>query len=119
MLIPQVRPYPISTDCDCIFSLVPLTPSGFNITGQFDTVINTTIRFEWDPPKGIGVETVVDFFSISISPRPLSQPALSLVYATPWNVTIDYNVQYTATIAAANCAGESEPFELSGLRFSK
>lgn len=102
----------------CLFP-VPLIPSGFNITGQFDTVINTTIRLDWNPPQGIGPETVVDVFSVTISPTPLSHPSFNLVFSAPWNVTINYNVEYTSTIAAVNCAGESDPFELSGLRFSK
>jgi len=99
--------------------VVPLIPTGFQVTSQFDLEVTTTIRFEWDPPPGRGPETVVDNYLISIAPRPLSHPINNRVNSAPWNVTIDYNIQYEATITAVNCAGESDSFVLSGLEFSE
>ena len=98
---------------------VPLTPSGFNISGLFDAILNTTVRFEWDPPQGRGPEAVVDFYQISIVPKPLSHAITSVAYSILWNATIAYNMEYTVSITAVNCAGESNPFVLSGLEFSK
>ena len=47
-----------------------------------------------------------------MTPRPLSHPISNLVLLPPWNVTLDYNVIYIASIIAVNCAGESEAAEL-------
>ena len=81
--------------------------------------MNTTIRFEWDPPQGRGPDAVVDFYLISILPRPLSHPITSVAYSTAWNATIEYNMEYTVSITAVNCAGEGNPFVLPGLEISK
>ena len=103
-----------------LFALVPLTPTGFSITGQNDSLhYNTTITFEWDPPQGRGPEAIVDYYSILVTPRPLSHPPSNIVYFTPWNVTLDYNIVHTATITAVNCAGESNPFILTNIEFSE
>lgn len=98
------------------FPIVPFTPSGFNVSGKVDGMLNVTVTFEWDPPQDKGPETI---YLISIYPRPLSHPINNTVYSTSWNATIAYNLDYTAIITAVNCAGESDPFVLSGLQISK
>ena len=102
-----------------MFSLVPLTPTGFNITKQVEALnSSTTITFEWDQPPGNGPEAIVDKYLVFITPRPLSHPEMNFVTA-PWNVTINYNLKYTATIKAINCAGESIPLLLPNIEYSK
>ena len=98
---------------------VPLAPTSFNINGQYDALDYTTIQLEWDPPYGVGPERVVDVYLIEISPGPLSHPASNFVSSSPWNVTIEYNVEYLTTITAINCAGESDPFVLPAFEFSE
>ena len=99
---------------------VPLSPTGFKITQQMDTLhYNTTITFKWDPPPGVGPEAIVDYYPIIVTPRPLSHPVSNRVYSTPWIVTLDYNIVFTATITAVNCAGESSPFVLTNIKFSE
>ena len=61
----------------------------------------------------------MDFYLIVVTPRPLSHPVSNIVYSTPWNVTLDYNIEHIATITAVNCAGESSPFILTNIEFSK
>ena len=91
--------------------LVPLTPTGFNITQRMDSMhYNTTITFEWDPPPGRGPEAIVDYYPIFFIPRPLSHPSYNVLSSSSWIVTVRYNVEYTAVITAVNCAGESSPF---------
>ena len=61
----------------------------------------------------------MDYYQITVTPRPLSHPVSNIVHSTPWNVTLDYNIKYTAVITAVNCAGESRPFILTNIEFSE
>lgn len=96
---------------------MPLRPSQFSITGQHDTLSNTTITLEWSPPLGRGSEAVVDFYTLSFLPIPLSHPASATVNITSVNVTVEYNVQYMFNILATNCIGESDVFILQNIKF--
>ena len=100
-------------------SLVPLLPTGFNITREYYTTMDNTVMFEWDPPPGSGPEAIVDNYTITITPAPVSHPISNVVITSPWNVTINYNVIYTATISAVNCAGDSPSLTLSAIEYSK
>ena len=75
--------------------------------------------FEWDVPPGSGPEAIVDNYTITITPAPVSHPISNVVLASPWNVTLNYNVIYTATITAVNCAGDSEILILSSTEYSE
>ncbi len=92
--------------------LVPLTPSGFNITGEIYTNTNLTLAFEWDGPQGSGPQAIVDAYIIAIAPGSLSPSGINMLPNSPqiFNVTLNYNTSYTAAIAAVNCAGESTTF---------
>ena len=98
--------------CSKFIYAVPLVPSGFNITGVVYTVDNLTVTFEWDAPQGSGPEVVVDTYIITISPSPLAPSDVNRLPNSPltFDVTLDYNTIYMATITAENCAGESETF---------
>ena len=61
----------------------------------------------------------MDYYPITVTPRPLSHPVSNIVYSTPWNVTLNFNIEYTVTITAVNCAGESSPFVLTNIEFSE
>ena len=99
--------------------LVPIRPSGFDIFEASFTPDNSIVTFEWDPPQGMGPELVVDNYRIIITSIPLSPTTIYLVELSPWNVTLDYNVIYTANITAINCAGESEVFSLPNIQYSE
>ncbi len=75
--------------------------------------------FEWDPPPGSGPEAIVDHHTITITPAPVSHPISNVVLASPWNVTLSYNIIYTATITAVNCAGESDIFISTGIEYGE
>lgn len=85
-------------------------PYGFNITFEVYSISDLTITFEWDSPRGDGPEVIIDRYIITITPRPLSSYEVSILPGSYliWNVTLDYNTSYTATITAENCAGQSE-----------
>lgn len=86
---------------------------------QNDDMFTTNITFEWNPPPGNGVQTVVDKYVFAIYPQLLSSTTSNFVYSTNLTVTQEYNVDYTATLIAVNCAGESDPVTLSNVKFSK
>lgn len=82
-------------------------------------MMDTTITLEWDLPQGSGPETIVDSYIISISPSPLSHPAVNWILFSPWNVTLAHNITYSINISAVNCVGESATFVLPNLEYSE
>ena len=80
---------------------------------------NITITLEWNPPLGSGQEAVVNHYEILVTPRPLSHPTFNTIFATSWNVTMKYNVEYTAIISAVNCVGKSSTALLPSILFSE
>ena len=105
--------------CTAPIPAVPLKPFGFEIARNSFTPMNNTATFVWDPPRGMGPEVIVDYYWISISPRPRSHPVSNLVYSSPWNVTVDYNITYNANITAVNCAGKGETVQLSNIKYGE
>ena len=97
----------------------PRAPTSFNLTNGYEDEFNITITLEWNPPKGSGPEVIVHSYEIVITPKPISYPSSNTIYSTSWNVTLNYNVQYEATIIAVNCEGESSPVILSDIEFSE
>lgn len=64
----------------------------------------------------MGVEAIVDYYIITISPMPL-YPLSNVVYSAPWNATLDYNSMYIAVITAVNCAGRSGIFVITAFEY--
>ena len=76
---------------------------------KIELVWDIGVQFEWDPPQGSSLE-VVDYYSVTITTRLTSTSSLKYtVYSTTLRVILDYNVKYTVSVAAVNCAGESSP----------
>lgn len=98
-------------------SVVPLVPTGFNITDVVFMDSNITITFEWEAPQNSGADAVVDYYIITISPSPFSQSTVNTLPNTPsaFNVTLDYNTGYMASILAENCAGRSNTYHYPNL----
>ena len=96
---------------------MPLIPLGFNIAEEYYSVDNLTIMFEWAEPQGSGPKAIVDNYTIAIFPMPLEPYAINVLPNFPrkFNVTLRYNIIYTAMITAENCAGESETFVYPGI----
>ena len=73
--------------------------------GELGSVVNLT----WDlPPPTV----IVENYSVSISPAPLSHPTgyFSLTSPPLINITLMDNVLYTVNLTAMNCVEESEIF---------
>ena len=98
---------------------MPFVPVGFNFTGEYHQGMNTTLVFEWNPPQGLGPATVVDYYIISISPKPLSHPSTNVVSQSPWNVTLVHNTEYSINVTSVNCAGQGDTFTLAEIQYSK
>ena len=96
----------------------PHNPTGFNITNVYYAILNYTISLKWNQPEGSGSAAVVDRYILSVIPKPVSHPISNEVNSTIWNVTLNYNTVYTATITAVNCAGESNTVVLPGIQYS-
>lgn len=100
-----------------MFSLiVPLPPIVLSIVGEFEHKQNITVTLEWDQPNGTGAEFFIESYSISLSPQ---LEVYTYIFMKTLNVTLDYNVNYTAAVVSVNCAGESSPILLHNLLFSK
>lgn len=85
-------------------------------------MLETTVTFEWDPPQGSGPEAVVDNYTISISPRPLSHPCTNVVHGVQslvWSATLAHNTMYTLNITAVNCEGQSDPYNFPQIEYGK
>ena len=89
--------------------LEPLIPSGLNILNVTFLPTNVFVNTEWDLPQGSGPESVVDIYNITITTIPISDPISNLIQFTGYIVFANYNVEYTITLFAMNCAGESSP----------
>lgn len=101
--------------------LVPLIPTGFMYTREYHGTNITNLTFEWYPPQGTGPESIVDNYTISVSPGPLSHPSTNVVPypPEPWNVTLAHNTEYKISIRAENCAGQGDTFALPTIEYSK
>ena len=91
--------------------LVPLQPSNLSIMSMSHGLMNTTFTFVWDqPPQGGGPESIVDNYTISITPSPPSDPNTTTLPfpPSPFIVTLSHNQMYTLSLTAVNCAGQSE-----------
>ena len=64
------------------------------------------VVIEWTPPTDDGGADV-DNYTVNISPS--TQLSANVVTTTNVTVTADYNVNYTLSIVATNCAGDSVP----------
>ena len=95
-----------------LLNAVPLPPTGFTVSQEYHSNLETTVTLSWDQPGGSGPEAIVDNYTLSISPQPLYQPEINYVHTSPWNVTLAHNVEYNINITAINCAGRSETVRL-------
>lgn len=83
-------------------------PTRLRISNRHYDKDNVTLTLEWDAPQG---DAVVDYYTISISPPPLSY--LTQVFTSSSNITLNSSIgEYNASIVAVNCNGESIPLQM-------
>lgn len=77
--------------------------------------------FEWGPPPiGNGPEFVVDSYRLLVTDDTAVWDSVNLSASSrSWNVTLDYNEEYRASIASINCVGESSLISLHNILFGK
>ena len=73
-------------------------------TIQSSTPDVAIVSVEWSPPTDDGGRDELNY-SVSISPS--TQLSAAVVTSTNVTVTADYNVNYTLSIVATNCGGDS------------
>lgn len=71
--------------------------------------------FTWDPPTGL--EALVENYTISVTPMPVSSPISNVVLSPPWRAVLEYNINHTATIVTANCVEQSRPVVISDIGY--
>ena len=84
-------------------------PSGFNILNVTFLSTSVFVNTEWDVPQRSSPESVMDSYNITITTIPISDPISNLTQFTEFIVFANYNVEYTITLFAMNCVGESSP----------
>ena len=67
---------------------------------------SVVVTIEWNPPVNNGG---ADIHNYTVSVSPSTQLSATVVTSTTVNVTTEYNVNYTLSIVATNCAGNSDP----------
>ena len=64
----------------------------------------------WDQPQGDGgPESIVDYYEILVISPTGSLVSIEMIFTPIKNITLDYNVNYTVSVVAVNCLGESYP----------
>ncbi len=87
---------------------------------SYNATVSAIVTFQWDLPLGGGTPAfIVDSYLIVVAPEPLSNPSSNVVFVSTWTVTLEYNIEYTVTIMAVNCVGESDPLVISDILYSE
>lgn len=88
---------------------------------EYHGLLNTTLTFDWDPPQGSGLETIVDSYTIAISSRSQSNHTYDtiVVESHPVNVTLNHNMVHSINITAENCAGQSDAYIHFDIEYGK
>ena len=87
----------------------PSPPQSLTIIQSINNTDNSMVTIQWDSPQASGA-AAVDNYTVSVTPMPLSgDPILTVRMDTMIELILNYNVQYTVSVMATNCAGSSDP----------
>ena len=73
---------------------------------QQSSAESVIVTIEWNPPVN---SSGADIHNYTVSVSPSTQLSATVLTSTTVTVTAEYNVNYTLSIVATNCAGNSDP----------
>ncbi len=82
----------------------PGPPSNIGHSTQSSTVNGANVYVQWDLPTETGGR---DDLTYTVTVSPPAQLSASVLTSTSVTVTAQYNVDYTVSAVATNCAGNS------------
>ncbi|XP_064400075.1 uncharacterized protein LOC135346389 [Halichondria panicea] len=86
----------------------PSSPQGFSHSVESRSVNEVSVTVGWDPPTETGGR---DDLTYTVTVLPLAQLSAIVLTSTSATVTAQYNVDYTVSVVATNCAGNSTTAE--------
>ena len=88
-----------------ITTAAPSPPVSFNHTVRGSSVEEASVSVQWDPPTDNGGR---DDLTYTVTLSPPAQLSATVVTSTSVTVSAaDYNEDYTVSVVATNCAGNS------------
>ena len=110
MACESTYPLPVFFEYKILCVVLPSSPRSVRIVKQVLFANSLSVTIGWDPPTDNGGRDNLTY-TVTISP-----PAqLSATVVTSTSVTVsaaDYNEDYTVSVVATNCAGNSTALEL-------
>ncbi len=89
------------------FNIVaPSPPQMFIQLGEQGLINTVDVTIGWDAPTETGGR---DDLTYTVNVSPPAQLSATVLTSTSATVTAQYNVDYTVSVMATNCAGESVP----------
>ena len=93
---------------DLYFVATPSPPTGLSDSISSSSVDEVNVTIGWDPPTESGGRDELTY-TVTISPP--AQLSVTVLTSTSVTVTAQYNVDYTVSVVATNCAGNSTTAE--------
>ena len=87
-----------------LFTDTPLPPNGFSKSILSSSATEVSVSIQWNPPTETGGR---DDLNYTVTISPLTQLSATVLTSTSVTVTAQYNVDYTVSVVATNCAGNS------------
>ncbi len=86
------------------FTATPSPLTGLNDSILSSSVDGVNVTIGWDPPTESGGR---DDLTYTVTVSPLAQLSATVLTSTTVTATAQYNVDYTVSVVATNCAGNS------------
>ncbi|XP_064394885.1 sushi, von Willebrand factor type A, EGF and pentraxin domain-containing protein 1-like isoform X2 [Halichondria panicea] len=105
--LPVLQPM-LSKELTILTAVAPSPPNGFS-----DSILNSSaneisVSVQWDPPTETGGR---DDLTYTVTVSPPTQLSATVLTSTSVTVITQYNVDYTISVVATNCAGNSTTAE--------
>ena len=102
----------------CLYA-EPLPPTHIYANRTRQQPQNIIVSIEWRRPVGVGPEYFIQSFVIYIESETGLFSRSDTVTSTSWDVTLNYDTNYTVSVISVNCAGISDMIILEDIRFGK